>query len=197
MENRLTLIIFDVAARLKVPAIIIGGLALPAYEVGRTTLDIDICIHVNSQERLNQFVGKLKEENIQTLQVPKVDHDLFLVFGKNNEAEIWLKPCDAFNWDERMLERLQAYFANVKVLAVEDFIMTKLARSDRSSVDIDDILQILINNYKRIDWEYLQYRLRWIDLQEDFEEIVRGLKLVSNQDHRVTAQKILDKLDLH
>ena len=177
MENDLFRIIFNVTTRLKIPAIVIGGLALPAYNVARLTLDIDICICVTSQDVLNQFVNALKENDISTLQNPKIDQDLFSVFGKNSEAEIWLKPCDAFSWDDQMVKRMQVYTINVHVLAIEDFILTKLARADRSSTDIDDIIQLLIANKDNIDQEYLHYRLRWVDLLSDFSEILNKSKI--------------------
>ncbi len=82
------------------------------------------------------------------------------MFGKFGEAEIWLKPYDAFPWDEQMVENIQNFFANVCVLSVEDYILTKLARSDRSSIDISDILKILIANKDTLDWEYLRFRFK-------------------------------------
>jgi len=42
--------IINVAEQISIPNVVIGGLALPAYNITRTTLDIDLCIHVSSQE---------------------------------------------------------------------------------------------------------------------------------------------------
>ncbi|MHA1147966.1 MAG: DUF6036 family nucleotidyltransferase [Promethearchaeota archaeon] len=192
MENKLTLIIFEEAARLNIPAIILGGLALPAYNVARTTIDIDICIYIESQEILDEFVLALKSKNISTHQKPKLDHDLFTVFGQNNEAEIWLKPCDAFSWDNQMLKNIQKYSANVFVLSLEDFILTKLARADRSSVDIDDILQILINNIENINWDYLKFRLTWKSLESDFKEILQAFKIDLDEKYKPLGKRLLD-----
>ena len=177
MENNLFNIIFDETARLNIPSVVIGGLALPAYNVARVTLDIDICIRVITQDALNQFINALKKKGISTVQNPKIDQDLFSVFGKNSEAEIWLKPCDAFSWDKEMEKRMQVYTGNVHVLAIEDYILTKLARADRSLTDIDDIIQLLIANKDTIDREYLYYRLKWINLLSDFNEILDKSKI--------------------
>lgn len=193
MIENLLKIILDVAAHLKVPTVLIGGLALPAYNIARTTLDIDICIKIESQENLNRFVRAMNQKDIRTIQNPKISHELFTVFGKFGEAEIWLKPCDAFHWDDQMLEKIQKFFANVYVLAVEDYILTKLARSDRSSIDISDILKILIANKNTIDWEYLHFRLKWMDLKSDFEQILEGFKLDFNNNVRNISKEILDK----
>ncbi len=185
--------ILDVASHLKITTAIIGGLALPAYNVARTTLDIDICIKIESQTQLNLFIETLKEKEINTKQQPKIDHDLFTVFGKRSEAEIWLKPCDAFQWDEQMVEKIQLFFGDVYVLAVEDYILTKLARSDRSSIDIDDILKIIIANKDTLDWKYFHFRLNWVGLENDFKEIIRAFELDFNNNIRNISSDILDK----
>jgi hypothetical protein len=173
--------------------VIIGGLALPAYNVARTTLDIDICIKIENQEQLNTFVEALKENEIKTKQQPKIDHDLFTVFGKKNKAEIWLKPCDAFPWDDLMVEKIQLFFGDVFVLTTEDYLLTKLARSDRSSIDIDDILNIIIANKDTLDWDYLLYRVKWVDLENDFKEVVKAFELDFDNNIRNISRDILDK----
>ena len=185
--------ILKTAADCNVPIVLIGGLALPAYNVARTTLDIDICIYLISQEELNQFIEALNQNEISTVQKPKINHNLFTVFGKLGEAEIWLKPCDAFHWDEQMVGKIQKFFDNVYVLAVEDYILTKLGRSDRSSIDISDILQILIANKDKLDWNYLRFRLKWIGLESDFKEILKGFRLDFNNNLRNISKEILDK----
>lgn len=118
---------------------------------------------------------------------------MIIVFGRSNEAEIWLKPCDAFGWDKKMLENTIQFQNNFDVLSVEDFILTKLARADRSSTDINDILQILIANKKNIDWEYLHYRLKWIDLVEDFKEILHAFTLEFDQQYKNLSKEIIEK----
>lgn len=160
MKNNLIDLIFEICNLLNIPAVIIGGLALPAYNVARTTLDIDISIYIRTQEELDQFIKKLNEHGIETKQVPKKHHDLFTIFGKSSEAEIWLKPCDAFEWDDEMISKRKKFYKKIYVLSVEDFILTKFLRMDRSAIDIQDIIQIIINNHESINWDYLIYRLK-------------------------------------
>ncbi len=192
MISRILQTILEVASHLKIKTAIIGGLALPAYNVARTTLYIDICIKIESQKQLNLFVKGLNENDITTKQKPRIDHDLFTVFGKRSEAEIWLKPCDAFQWDNQMIEKLHSFFGNVKVLAVEDYLLTKLARSDRSAVDIDDILKIIIANKNSLDWNYFQFRLNWADLENDFKVIIKAFELDANNNVRSMSSDILN-----
>ena len=185
--------ILDVASHLKIKTALIGGLALPAYNVARTTLDIDICIKIESQNQLDLFVKGLKENEINTKQKPKLDHDLFTVFGKRNEAEIWLKPCDAFQWDNQMIEKLHLFFGDVNVLAVEDYLLTKLARSDRSAIDISDVLKIIIANKDSLDWKYLQFRLNLESLENDFKDIIKAFELDASKNVRNISKEILKK----
>ncbi len=195
MISNILQIILDVTSHHKIPTVIIGGLALPAYSVARTTLDIDICIKIKSQEKLNAFIESLEENEIITKQQPKIDHDLFTVFGKNNEAEIWLKPCDAFSWDDQMVEKIQLFFGDVFVLAIEDYILTKLARADRSSIDIGDVLNIIIANKDKLDWEYFRFRLKRVGLENDFKEIIKAFGLDFDNNLRSLSKDILDKFE--
>ena len=93
-----------------------------------------------------------------------------------------------------MINRIQHFFSNVYVLAVEDFILTKIARSDRSSTDINDILQILIANTDTIDWKYLIFRLKWADLENDFNEVLKIFKSDYTNNFRNVSKDILEKI---
>ena len=73
--------------------------------------------------------------------------------------------------------------------------MTKLARADRSSIDIDDILQILINNYKNIDWKYLRFRIKWRDLMREFKDILQAFEIDINNEYRTIGKTIIDKFN--
>lgn len=67
MISDLLQVILDIASHLKITSVIIGGLALPAYKVARTTLDIDICINIKSQEKLDLFIKSLGEKDINEI----------------------------------------------------------------------------------------------------------------------------------
>jgi len=195
LNSDLLQIILKTAASCDLPIVIIGGLALPAYNIARSTLDLDLCIYIKNQEELNEFINILKKHEISTVQAPKINHNLFTVFGKGGEAEIWLQPCDTFRWDEKMVNRIQKFYSNVYVLSVEDYILTKLGRSDRSSTDINDILQILIANTNIIDWEYLIYRLKWTDLGKEFNEVLKGFKSDFTNNLRNISKDIWEKFN--
>ncbi len=151
-------------------------MALPGYGVARTTLDLDVAIYFTSQQDILDFLHELEKYNIKTAQVPKSDHLLFVIFSKDypDEAEIWLAPCDAFSWNEEIIKRIRLIDneSKINILSPEDYITTKLARADRSSVDIQDILEILLAQENKIEWDYLLRRVNNLQLFPDFHNIL-------------------------
>lgn len=178
MTKRLIDELIEIAENLQATNVIIGGMALPAYSVTRTTLDIDFCIFLKDQVQLDRFLDELKKRGITTMQSPKIEYPMFYVFtgDRRGEGEIWLTPCDKFAWDEEMVERVRKFKGKFNVLSPEDFIVAKLGRADRSSIDIDDVMQILQQNNNTIDWEYLRRRAKWAKVVEILEEIIEMLK---------------------
>ncbi|MHA1732044.1 MAG: hypothetical protein ACTSU5_08870 [Promethearchaeota archaeon] len=71
-----------------------------------------------------------------------------------------------------MVHRTRTFSKQYRVLALEDFILTKLARDDRGNRDINDVIQLLILNVEEIDWKYLNWRLEWAKVKKDFIEII-------------------------
>lgn len=155
---------------------LIGGLALPSYGVTRTTYDLDVAVYFKSEEELAAFVSDIERSGVRTLQKPKLNHLVFVIFSEDprDEAEIWLTPCDAFPWDDEIIKRIHAVEGdpNTRTLSVEDFIMTKMARLDRSAIDLQDILQILLAQQQSIQWDYLLKRVTKLNLNTDLVNII-------------------------
>lgn len=63
----------------------------------------------------------------------------------------------------------------------------------RTTLDIDDILKIIIANKDSLDWEYLRFGLKWVDLEDDFKEILKGFELDFNHNIRNISKDILNK----
>ncbi len=74
-----------------------------------------------------------------------------------------------------MVERLRP-FQNFQVLSVEDFILTKLARDDRGSTDMKDVIQLIIQNQDEMDWKYFKYRLEWANVKQNLLELMERVK---------------------
>jgi len=157
--------------------VVIGGLALPAYSVVRASYDIDFCIAVKSQNELDNFLSILHNNGIKTQQRPKSDDIIFTVYDEElkQEAEIWLTPCDRFRWDDEMIRRIRRSEKGFNVLSQEDYIVAKLARSDRSAIDVDDVIQILEMQRDKIDMQYLNKRAEWAGVSNDLKNLVQKL----------------------
>jgi hypothetical protein len=166
-------------------------MALPAYGVTRTTLDLDVAISFSASSEISDFLNELQKNKVKTLQNPQLEHLVFTVFSTElkDEAEIWLAPCDAFSWDEEILSRIQTVEGdpNLRVLSPEDFILTKLARDDRSYVDIQDVLQILLAQQQLIDWNYLLTRASQQGVKSELQEILQ-LITQQNPDYPLPSQ---------
>ncbi|MFQ5976525.1 MAG: DUF6036 family nucleotidyltransferase [Candidatus Heimdallarchaeota archaeon] len=170
---------------------LVGGMALPAYGVTRTTLDLDVAISFNSSTEISDFLSELQQHKVQTLQNPQLEHLVFVIFSieLKDEAGIWLAPCDAFGWDDEIINRIQPVEGdpNLRVLSPEDFILTKLARDDRSYIDIQDVLQILLAQQLSIDWSYLLTRASQQGIKSDLQEILQ-LIIQQNPDYPLPSQ---------
>jgi len=91
------------------------------------------------------------------------------------EAEIWLTPSDRFRWDEEMIRRIRKSEKGINVLSPEDYIISKLARADRSAVDVDDVMQLMVILKDEIDMQYLEKRAVWAEIGDDLKNLLKKL----------------------
>ncbi|MHA1730776.1 MAG: hypothetical protein ACTSU5_02485 [Promethearchaeota archaeon] len=56
----------------------------------------------------------------------------------------------------------------------EDYIAAKLGRADRSTTDLQDVLQVFVQNKDEVDFKYLGLRLRRANLLRDLVELVES-----------------------
>ncbi|MBD3198273.1 MAG: hypothetical protein GF317_24705 [Candidatus Lokiarchaeota archaeon] len=90
-----------------------------------------------------------------------------------------------------MKKHITKFRGLIRVLSLEDYIMTKLARTDRTSTDINDILQLLIANRDFINWEYLHFRLDWLNIRKDFEDLIEIFNREIEPNFKDKAKEIL------
>lgn len=167
----------ECANKISLVHVVIGGLALPAYNVVRASYDVDFCIAVKNQEELDKFLSILNKNGIKTQQRPIVSDVLFTVYDDKlrQEAEIWLTPPDRFRWDEEMIRRIRKSEKGINVLSPEDYIISKLARADRSAVDVDDVMQLMVILKDEIDMQYLEKRAVWAEIGDDLKNLLKKL----------------------
>jgi predicted nucleotidyltransferase len=156
-----------------VPYMIIGGYALPFYGRIRTTLDIDIAVALGDHD-YKAFCDKAETAGYSTALTAELNpYSVFLDTVTGYEIEIWRAP-DGVTWDQETLRRRNRFMVEgleVFVISAEDFIVTKLARADRSNSDEMDVLSVLVRMGNALDWEYLTGRVENAQVEHLLEAI--------------------------
>ncbi len=151
---------------------IIGGYALPLYGRIRTTLDIDIAVALTTEAGFTRFLEETERANY-SVSLGSFLNPVCLLHDRltDYEIEIWRQP-DGVVWDgETLRRRRKATLAGVEVwmISPEDFIVSKLARSDRGVIDEQDVKSVLERDDVTLDWPYLRERAEragvWSQLQ--------------------------------
>jgi hypothetical protein len=148
----------------RIDYMIIGGYALPFYGRIRTTVDLDLAVAVETQEKFNVLLNILRVADFEpTICSP--NNPLIVVVDRQEkiEFELWTKP-DGIVFDEQTLRRrrkaqLSEGFS-AWVISAEDFIVTKLARPDRGVIDEQDVKSVLVRQEGKLDWNYLEKRAK-------------------------------------
>jgi len=147
----------------KMDYMLIGGLALPAYGLVRATQDIDIAIAVKNIESLERLFKKLIERSIKPTSKPILGAACTYFWDSENmvDIEIWQKP-DGIIFDKELLRR-RNYIELEKnllvwIVSAEDFIINKLARTDRRALDESDVISVLARQKGKLDGKYLKER---------------------------------------
>ncbi len=151
---------------------LIGGYALPMYGRIRTTLDLDIAVALTTEEGFTRFLREAERADY-SVSLGSFQNPVCLLHDRltDYEIEIWRQP-DGVVWDgETLRRRRKATLAGVEVwmISPEDFIVSKLARSDRGVIDEQDVKSVLEREDVTLDWLYLKDRAEragvWAQLQ--------------------------------
>lgn len=141
---------------------IIGGYALPFYGRIRTTVDVDLAVAVETEERFRDLREWLRSIDFEPT-VFSFANPLVVVLDSREkvEIELWLKP-DGIVFDDETLKRRRKSKLDEDVeawiVSPEDFIVNKLARPDRGVNDEQDVKSVLVRQEGRLDKEYLKRR---------------------------------------
>ena len=147
--------------RLRIPYMLIGGLAVSLWGEPRSTLDVDVTTWVESKdfEHTISEIGKhlkvLPKEPISFVQSTRV-----LPCMSSQQAKIDIIFA-ALEEERRIIQRarpIQAAGSTIKVASVEDLLFMKLA-SERPK-DMQDSRALLRRFRKTIDRSYLEPRLK-------------------------------------
>jgi len=164
----------------KAPYAVLGGLAIPAYGVPRSTVDVDIGLAVSEEGKVRDIMQKLKARKMAMTEEAKPEYTMVYMSDRENliDVEIWFKP-DGITWSEEVLRRRWrvAFKVDEKsfeayVLSPEDFIVNKLARMNRSARDEEDVVGVMASSRDKIDWGYLGKRAK----EEKVSDLLQELK---------------------
>jgi hypothetical protein len=164
----------------KLQYMFIGGFALPAYGQIRTTQDIDIAIAATKMESLERLLEELRKSSFETTAKAQMEAACICLLDRQNlvDVELWLKP-DGVIFDNELLSRRRkielAEDLNIWVIGPEDFIVNKLARTDRSIQDERDIVTVLIKQKGKLDYEYLEERAREFEVIQLLKSLQRRI----------------------
>ncbi len=148
---------------LAIPHMLIGGYALAAYGQIRATQDIDLAVVADSQKSI-KLQDQLRKLGYQLPSKPVPEAPLFFVIDPEKilKVEMWTKP-DGVVFDNELLRRrvkVRPFNDDFEMYAIgpEDFIVNKLARSDRGVQDEKDAVSVLARQRGRLDYSYLRRR---------------------------------------
>ena len=177
----------EVLEECEAPYAVLGGLAIPAFGVPRSTVDVDIGLAVKGEKKLEEIVQKLEAKNVRASSEVRSWRTVAHLSDKENlvDIEIWLVP-DGIRWNQEILKRRWRVTFNVGgeplevyTLSPEDFIVNKLARKDRGAGDEEDVISVMAISKNKIDWRYLNKRAREekvFDLLQALKEKISGIK---------------------
>lgn len=177
----------EVFEECEVPYAVLGGLAIPAYGIPRSTVDVDIGLAVRGEGKILELIQKLEAREVVAFETPKPEYTMIYMSDRENlvDVELWFKP-DGITWDGETLrrrwkvafkaagKRFEAY-----VLSPEDFIVNKLTRKDRTARDEEDVVGVMASSKDKIDWRYLAGRAKEAgvgDLVRELREKISSLK---------------------
>jgi len=148
---------------------LIGGFALIAHGIPRTTVDIDFLVDKRDLDKLDKIMQDMgyklifRTENVSQY----IGSDISL--GEVDFLHAFRK------YSKKMLERMQDIKLEdieAKVLSPEDIIGLKVQaianNPDRKYKELADISAIIKNFREKINWELLKEYFRLFNLEEEF-----------------------------
>lgn len=146
---------------------LIGGHALPFYGRIRATLDIDIAVMIEGEKEYDELILQAARDKydvaLGSFNNPMC---IFLDTESGYEIEVWTRP-DGIDWDHGTLNRRRRVnIADTEtwIVSPEDFIVSKLARPDRGTIDEQDVKSVIERDDVKLDWEYLETRAKRHDV---------------------------------
>jgi len=156
--------LLEILGEHKVEYMIIGGYALPFYGRIRTTVDLGLAVAVRTEKELKELCGWLEQNDFEAT-ISSFQNPLIVILDRKEmvETELWLRP-DGIVLDAEVLRRRRkakmGEGVEAWVVGPEDFIVNKLARPDRGTIDEQDVKSVLIRQKGKLEEKYLHRKAR-------------------------------------
>lgn len=160
----------------EVPFILAGGLAAWARGGPPTEHDVDLCVRAEDAERAAQALeqaGMKIEDPPEEWLVKAFDGDVMI--------DLIFEP-EGNPVDDAMFERaddMPVQSATMRVMAVDDILVTKLLALTEHHLDYDGLLELARPLREQIDWETVRKRTEHTPFARAFFTMAEGLGLVT------------------
>jgi len=166
--------VFRAMNQSKVPYIVTGAAAVAVYGRLRTTRDCDVI----AKEASHSLIEALRSNGFSVQELVR-GHNSVLDTKSNKYIDLAIDP-------ERDFERYRIVeFKNVQVrfITPEDLILKKLEFSggNLSSMDVDDIVSIMLRQRKELELDYLVGEAKKRGLQELFHDVIKRVEKASEK----------------
>lgn len=160
----------------EVPFLLAGGLAAWARGGPPTEHDVDLCMRAEDVERA---AWALEEAGMKIEHPP--EEWLVKAFDGDVMIDLIFEP-EGNPVDDAMFERaddMSVQAATMRVMAVDDILVTKLLALTEHHLDYDGLLELARPLREQIDWDTVRKRTEHTPFARAFFTMAEGLGLVS------------------
>lgn len=164
--------------QIKIPYMLVGGVAAIAYGKPRTTHDIDLVVEINEKnipEMVEVFEKEfyISEEGIKDAILHKT---MFSVIHPESgiKLDFWILHRSEYDLERFKRRReIKIFEQEVYITSPEDVIIRKLLWYKESDIDkhLDDAFGVLEIQYNNLDFPYIEKWVKELNIDETWKEI--------------------------
>lgn len=163
----LVFVLVDCLETLEVGYVIVGGVTIGAFGIGRSTEDVDVLIKLDASQtvKIQQLAKCFEENNLSvtpyelTKGLQEKSH-INVLDMLNPMLRIDLSPISTNTSLEAFSSRIEVDLFGVKrkvwINSPESLIAVKLSPGFQSEQDLKDVKGILLRSREHLDWETLE-----------------------------------------
>lgn len=170
-----------ICKKLRIPHVIVGGVAVSAWGNIRTTRDIDVILDIKP-EKMKDFVKEVKKHDLKTKEEDIIkaleEKSHFTIFDDKSIFYIYGKGVYNKNDFQTIDNRKKIKFDGIMIYvnSPEDLVANKLLFG--SEQDIKDAESVLIRQWKKLNLKYLEKRCSDLKVYDKFLRIRKKLKKI-------------------